>query len=880
MDSAEREKILTKLFPIELHKQLTARAVALAATATKQAETLTAQLKEARGGEQLDSDQAKAKKLELEGLAAEAKRLRDQALKERDQAASQLKTGQANIIKFTEHSKLTSEQQAFDAEPQKQQRQQRDAQLEGARKAALCDGTMQSHATRSRELAEATTALTNAQAELASATTALDKLAPEVAAIPAQQERIAELQREATQAEKRVEELGKLVSATDALKAAEEKVKVAARHVQQSQANLTTAQSKFSALDGIETERAGLQAQVAGLQQPRQKLDQVQGDAELLRGAPGRQAKQTKEEANARKSVTEANQALADEVKQVAELQAQREAHQAAALAAALHEGDPCPVCGSCQHPTLASAGGAVDPRAIGPTAPVVKDAFAKAVTTAEALLAKVLEGVRAEQEACKQALARLQANGWSDLPAYDAAEAAWKSQSATLQPQLDRAIATLAHRPELQAALQAAQTTLDTAKVRHGEAASLMATLHGQREALLDSLKSGSAADPAVASSATDPAAALAAEHLAQKARTTEQTQLSQLLTALQERLQAATTRKTQATTSVEERAHNLHNATAALQQALAALQQALTTHGFVDAQGQPDAALHTSSRRDPSWINKTDAARTAEHDAATRRAQRLQDLAAELQGETLPDLALLSTTAETRGHAFNIAELELRDRLAGSANFTARLERVQQLYDQLEQLNTGNAVAIELARELEGKSDSRIPFASWVLAGWLQQVLQKASGRLDTLSGGRYRFSYVEDVRDKRSKAGLEIDIYDSYSNGTRSVKSLSGGEKFLASLSLALGLAEVIQSNNGGIELDALFIDEGFGSLDNDTLEKAMQVLDELGQSRSGERRGRLVGLISHVESMKANIPCQVQVHRKAGGSTVTVVGATAA
>jgi exonuclease SbcC len=117
----------------------------------------------------------------------------------------------------------------------------------------------------------------------------------------------------------------------------------------------------------------------------------------------------------------------------------------------------------------------------------------------------------------------------------------------------------------------------------------------------------------------------------------------------------------------------------------------------------------------------------------------------------------------------------------------------------------------------------------------------------------------------------AGLEIDVHDAYVNGTRSVRTLSGGEKFLASLSLALGMAEVIQSRSGGIDLDALFIDEGFGALDSAALDSAMQVLDELGQ-------GRMVGLISHLDDMKEAIPCQVRVRRHEQGSRLEVVGST--
>ncbi|NTV74137.1 MAG: hypothetical protein HGA66_08005, partial [Holophaga sp.] len=197
----------------------------------------------------------------------------------------------------------------------------------------------------------------------------------------------------------------------------------------------------------------------------------------------------------------------------------------------------------------------------------------------------------------------------------------------------------------------------------------------------------------------------------------------------------------------------------------------------------------------------------------------------------------------------------------------------RVQQLQDELQAATEASAGLIQLSAELDGVNRRRMKFSSWALAWWLQRVLEHASRQLDLLSGGRYRFRLRREVDDKRRSAGLEIDVHDAYANGTRSVRTLSGGEKFLASLSLALGLAEVIQGRSGGIELDALFIDEGFGSLDDETLEKAMRVLDKLGQ-------GRMVGLISHVEAMKQAIDCQIRVRRQDGGSRVERVRASSA
>nr|WP_254367479.1 SbcC/MukB-like Walker B domain-containing protein [Microbacterium sp. NC79] len=130
--------------------------------------------------------------------------------------------------------------------------------------------------------------------------------------------------------------------------------------------------------------------------------------------------------------------------------------------------------------------------------------------------------------------------------------------------------------------------------------------------------------------------------------------------------------------------------------------------------------------------------------------------------------------------------------------------------------------------------------------------------------MSSGRYRLQH-SDERVGNAAAGLGIDIFDSFTSKARPAHSLSGGETFLASLSLALGLAEVVTNRAGGVRLDTLFIDEGFGSLDPDTLAIAMQTLDEL---RSG---GRTVGIISHVEAMKEQIPAQLRVRVASDGSS---------
>lgn len=185
---------------------------------------------------------------------------------------------------------------------------------------------------------------------------------------------------------------------------------------------------------------------------------------------------------------------------------------------------------------------------------------------------------------------------------------------------------------------------------------------------------------------------------------------------------------------------------------------------------------------------------------------------------------------------------------------------------------LRADSDVLDRLARSLHGESPNtkRMRLESFVLAVELDQIVQAANGRLQVMSSGRYVLLRSDEVASRGTNAGLEVQVRDEYTGQTRPPQSLSGGEKFLASLALALGLAEVVTNGAGGITLDTLFIDEGFGSLDAETLDIAMQELDALRET------GRTIGLISHVETMKERIPAQLAVAKTpAGCSTVEVL-----
>ncbi|MBM7811449.1 AAA family ATPase [Saccharothrix algeriensis] len=164
------------------------------------------------------------------------------------------------------------------------------------------------------------------------------------------------------------------------------------------------------------------------------------------------------------------------------------------------------------------------------------------------------------------------------------------------------------------------------------------------------------------------------------------------------------------------------------------------------------------------------------------------------------------------------------------------------------------------------QGQNTMSMTLRTYVLAARLEEVAVAASARLERMSQGRYRFVHSVEAGPRGTRGGLGLDVLDDYSGQQRPAKTLSGGESFLASLALALGLADVVAA---GAVLDTLFIDEGFGTLDADTLELVMSTLDEL---RAG---GRVVGLVSHVEELRQRIPTRLRVRKARGGSSLEVV-----
>ena len=192
--------------------------------------------------------------------------------------------------------------------------------------------------------------------------------------------------------------------------------------------------------------------------------------------------------------------------------------------------------------------------------------------------------------------------------------------------------------------------------------------------------------------------------------------------------------------------------------------------------------------------------------------------------------------------------------------------LENVENLNIEFKEIEEEYKVVGELADLANGKKAPYISFERYILASYFEDIIEAANIRLEKMTGDRFSLIRKTFKSKGAGQKGLELEIYDNYTDSSRDVSSLSGGESFKASLSLALGLSDIVQSNAGGVSLDTMFVDEGFGTLDPQSLDNAIDSLLEL------QRGGRLVGIISHVEELKDRIDAKLEVTSTSKGSKV--------
>ncbi len=574
---------------------------------------------------------------------------------------------------------------------------------------------------------------------------------------------------------------------------------------------------RIAALDEQLAAARLLGAALAGLREQLAAVSQRASAAARLAGLEQQLAAQD----GMLRAAVDAHQALVDEHQRLMEA---RLAGMAAELASQLADGAPCPVCGSAAHPAPAQAGAGQVSAADVAVAAGRRDA----AWDERARLAGERETLAGAVAAC----AALAGGATEELLAAEA---------AALAGQAAEAEQASAETGRLEAELADRRAEQDRVSAELREAVAAMATAQAQAAAAGDD----------VAAVQHDIAAA------AQGYPSVAGRQAALRATAEADRELAAALDTLAATQAEQARAQ-------------ARASQESAARGF----GQPDqarAALLSPAQQDELAAQVSAWTGTL---AGLRAAVDAEDLAGldPAQADEVHAAARAAAGALARAEQ---AEQEARDAHKGWTDRAARLDQRLAELDAAQagadQLDERTAPVISLAGLAKGTDGQRrVALTTYVLRHWFGQVVAAANVRLAAMSSGRYELRRTDEAGSRRERAGLTLAVIDRHTGTERSPRSLSGGETFYTSLALALGLADVVKAEAGGVDLDTLFIDEGFGALDTGTLDQVMAVIDELRD------RGRVVGIVSHVADLKERVPERLEVRRLPdGSSTVRVI-----
>ncbi|KJL29156.1 AAA family ATPase [Microbacterium oxydans] len=578
-------------------------------------------------------------------------------------------------------------------------------------------------------------------------------------------------------------------------------------------------------MDAAEVERAAAPTTLAALTVERDEARRAADRApDLLAATTAAEARRAASQEAARlddaqrvaeHALAEATAAHADAQSALARLRARRLDGFAGELAAGLSDGDACPVCGSQEHPSPAPH---TDP-----------------VSAADIEDAERLRDEAAQRE-------RDAAATTSALRAELAAATARADGRTAEQAEAERDAATAAHAESIAAAEQ--QRVLDS---RLQELA-----------ARTQQLEASYAADSAELASARETRALLVQRSTESEAAIADARGDAP---SVAERIEASTAQVATAR-SLADTIAELARREAAARDAADEQQDALAASAFADAPAA-EAALRSGTAQ--AALD----ARITEH-AVRREKERaiLLELELRMLPDELIDLAPVELAAATARSAWTSAV----DEAARAAGTAERLDGLIESAASEHARTADEAAAFETIRGLadtiagRGANTRKMTLETFVLAAELEEIVEAANRRLGDMSTGRYQLQHSDALAARGAASGLGIVVFDAFTGQSRPAQSLSGGETFLSSLALALGLAEVVTARAGGIRLDTLFIDEGFGSLDGDTLDVAMRTLDELRQG------GRTVGVISHVEAMQEQIPAQLRVRATPEGPSI--------
>ena len=582
------------------------------------------------------------------------------------------------------------------------------------------------------------------------------------------------------------------------------------------------------------------------VQHEQERLKRCQNSAVRMEELNVQAAELSRKEAAAQKSWQSSVELLTAAKSKLRQMQTLYDLGSAARLAETLADGAPCPVCGALSHPMPAMHTEDI------PSEQVVEEC-AKAVDSAEQMVQEAahrLEKIKAEHTSALQSCAHEQ----KLLREYLASD--------TLESLSQR--------------VQKRDEELRTAQTDHAKRTTQLAAQKEQMEKLLvdqQAQESEVQKNRDLLHKHEGEQAALEA-HLPQEYRDHAQidAEIRRLKEEVAQEKKAYTEALERANESVAAYARAESTQAAAVRAAEEASQRARTAQTEYAAAW--NAAGFASEEEyhaavEGKWADSKHLEKVRErlnlYDSERKAAEELfQQAKSAADGCIAPDMEALKAAEAAADQAVQEHAREQGSRTERQKTLTRMMGDI----DALEKAGAARAARYRVIGKLASVAAAKTPylvhFQTYVLRSILSDVIEAANARLIMMSRGRYRLIHGEGG-EKRKWWGLEIDVFDEYTGLPRVSRTLSGGETFLASLALALGLSDVVQHYAGGMHLDMIFIDEGFGSLDSETLDIAIRALLEVQQEG-----GRLVGIISHVEELRARIPVHLEVLRTANGS----------
>lgn len=644
------------------------------------------------------------------------------------------------------------------------------------------------------------------------------------------------------------QQLTNLASAKENKQAAEKKNQISsqaladkAQYYKNLQAEHRSTQAKVTALAVALEALPTQQTKLENLKHKQPLREQL----ESLRQTAGQLASQLRQAEQKQKQQQIQHEDMRDNANR---LELQWHTGQAALLAQELQQGEPCPVCGSAEHPKPATpqeGGQLISKEQVDQARSAQQHAYE--VLTADN---DKLQHVKTQKELNIKEGKQLNAT----LSEY--AQITLDDMAAELK-QADQQVHNLLQQQREQQTLNVRmgeieqELTLTQTAITQGEA--IAKTDHQQftkAAAEVEQLETQIPKDYRQAD-----ALSLQLTKLAEQIQT-----ITTRADTAEQRLNACQSALDRADSTLVAQTQQLQDNQTTLQAATATWQQALATSDFADEQAFNNAQLSDAEQQSISEEINDFKTRLSNLQAVIKQLEH------DLAEQPLPDIPALEVALVEAAEQFQQTDSALQT-LTERFNLLKNVQdRLQKARDKNTLLDQQYAVIGTLSDVANGQTGDKISLNRFVLSVLLDDVLIQASHRLHIMSKGRYRLLRKEDRAKGNKASGLELEVEDGNTGKTRAVATLSGGESFMAALSLALGLSDVVQSYAGGITLDALFIDEGFGSLDAESLDAAIRVLIDLQQT------GRMIGIISHVSELKEQMALRLDVISDQSGSRV--------